>query len=203
MRPALFFSFGHPDGAMQQIAARPDVHGRIVIRDLYGFDETDLDDCHALLIGMHVDQRYLADRADRIAAFAQGGGTIVANGHMAYPFLPGLGLFQPLTDYALKDLVVSRVNPHPVWDGVDEQDLTFRRGVAGFYGRGWHEPPETATVINAIGASRRPVDFIYPVGEGRVLVHGGNDLWSFGGGDTTARLLPQFLAWLFAEEGPR
>ena len=45
------------------------------------------------------------------------------------------------------------------------------------------------------------MDFVYRVGAGRVLFHGGNDLWQYAGAtDTTGRIVPQLLDWLFLKE---
>ncbi len=174
--------------------------GRILRRDIYDWDDLDLSTYGSLLIAMHSDQRFLASRADQIARFLHEGGTVVANGHVAYPFLPGIGQARTLEHYGLADLRILRLAEHPIWDGVSGEDMTFRRGVAGFYGRAWHEPPPGALAVNAVGAENRPLDIVYPVGRGRVLLHGGNDLWQFGGTDSTGRLVPQFLAWLFSPE---
>ncbi|MFX9031475.1 hypothetical protein ABTN13_20280, partial [Acinetobacter baumannii] len=80
----------------------------------------------------------------------------------------------------LADLTVHRLADHPVWAGVDGGDLTFRRGVAGFYGRVWHDAPAGALIVNGIGPERRPLDFTYAVGAGTILFHGGNDLTGYG-----------------------
>jgi hypothetical protein len=199
MKPALALSYGFPDGAMAKLEAHPDAQGKIVSRDVYALERLDLDDYGALLISMHLDQRYLASRAAQIEGFLQGGGTVVANGHLAYPFLPGMTGVHALENYGLGDLAVKRLIDHPIWEGVSEHDLTFRRGVAGFYGRAWHDPPTAAVVVHALGVPGRPVDFIYPVGKGRVLFHGGNDLWQYAGSDSAGRILPQLLRWMFAE----
>jgi hypothetical protein len=38
---------------------------------------------------------------------------------------------------------------------------------------------------------------------GRLLVHSGDDLWSFAdGANTAARLAPQLIAWLLSEDFP-
>ena len=95
----------------------------------------------------------------------------------------------------VEDLDVRRAAPHPVWDGVAVEDLTSRRGVVGFYARGWHAPPEGARILHTIGPAELPVDFVYRVGAGRVLFHGGNDLWTFAANTSTRRLTPQLLAW--------
>jgi hypothetical protein len=152
---------------------------------------------------MHCDQRFLAGHSGLIEEFLQQGGTVVANGHLAYPFLAGIRGFHPIRNHRLDDLAIIRLVDHPIWSGVSEQALTFRRGVAGFYGRVWHDPPADATVVHALGRQDRPVDFIYPRGRGRVLFHGGNDLWQLGGDDATSRILPQFFQWLFSEDSRR
>ncbi len=103
--------------------------------------------------------------------------------------------FHGIDDYKVDDIAVLRLLDHPIWHGIAEHDLTFRRGVAGFYGRVWHEAPSGAAVIHALGRPDRPLDFIYPVGRGRVLFHGGNDLWQFGGG-ATGQLVPQLMQWI-------
>jgi hypothetical protein len=202
MKPALALTYGFPDGALARLASHPDASGRIATHDLYQLAGLDLAGFGSLLVSMHSDQRFLASRAAQIAAFLHNGGTVVANGHLAYPFLPGMTGVHPLQNYALEDLTVRRLTDHPIWAGVSENDLTFRRGVAGFYGRGWHQPPEGATVVHALGTPERPLDFIYRVGRGRVLFHGGNDLWQYGGGsDSTGRIVPQLLHWMFSGEG--
>jgi hypothetical protein len=200
MKPALALSYGFPDGAMAKLAAHPEAQGRIVSRDVYALEQVDLDAYGTLLVSMHLDQRYLAGRVAQIDHFLQGGGTVIANGHLAYPFLPGMTAVHALQEYSLRDLAVKRLVDHPIWEGVSEHDLTFRRGVAGFYGRAWHEPPAAAVIVHALGMADRPVDFIYPVGKGRVLFHGGNDLWQYGGSDSAGRILPQLLRWMFATE---
>jgi len=173
----------------------------IKIGSVYGRDLDELDNYNAILISIHVDQRRLAASAATIAAYLESGGTIVANGHIAYPYLPQLTPFQPIPNYRLADLIVYRHIAHPIWEGVATKDLSQRRGVGGFYARGWHSPPAGAQIIHSIGDTLRPVDFIYRVGAGRVLFHGGNDLWSFADPDSsTACLAAQLFDWLWRED---
>ncbi|PZA11718.1 hypothetical protein DNX69_11385 [Rhodopseudomonas palustris] len=164
--------------------------------DLYTLDAALLGSADALLIGMHMDQRFLQANTALLDDYVASGGRLVISGHIAHPFLTGQSPVQPLGGGGIADLTVSRAAPHPIWDGVALDDLTFRRGVAGFYGHAWHIPPDGATVIHTLGPDARPLDFIYRSGRGEVLMHGGNDLWSFGGDDSTRRLLPQLIAWL-------
>ncbi len=197
----LSLACGLADGATARLAKAAGAAGRVQAAGQYAFDELPLEQYDALLISMHADQRFLAARRERLDEFVRHGGTVVANGHVAYPFLTGLTPFQPIETYGLADLAVNREASHPVWEGVDPSDLTFRRGVAGFYGRGWHQPPDGATVHGSLGPRRLPLDFTWGLGRGRVLFHGGNDIWQFDSAqDSTRRIVPQLVHWLLSPE---
>lgn len=123
---------------------------------------------------------------------------MVINGHIAYPFLRWLQPFEVQTCPGLAGLQVARGERHPVFDGVDAEHLTYRRGVAGFYARGANPPPPDARVLNTLGPDSQPIDWLLSLpGGGRLLVHSGNDLWMYANGqDSAARIVPQLLAWL-------
>lgn len=197
-RAALLLTCGHAGEAGGALRRLSTPERQVVALDQYALDAAPLEDFTGLLIGMHSDQRFLAARADRLERYLRAGGTVVASGHHAYPFLPGVSLFRPSPAGHLRDLEVHRETEHAIWEGVSAGDLTFRRGVAGFYGRGWHEPPEGALVVHGLGPQHRPLDILWRVGAGRALLHGGNDLWQFGGGsgDSAGRIAPQLLAWV-------
>jgi hypothetical protein len=170
--------------------------GRVRGVDCYRLCPETLAGAAAILVGVHVDQRHLRSLSPMLDSFVAAGGRAVICGQVAIPFLTGLSLFRPLERYGVDDLVVHALQDHPVWAGVDLGDVTFTRGVAGFYGRGWHQPPDEALVVNGLGPSRLPLDYVYPLGSGEVLVHGGNDLWDWAEAtNSSARLTPQLLEW--------
>lgn len=172
--------------------------GRVEELDLYRLPEADLTGVRGLLLGVHLDQVFLQRQRPVLDEFLRGGGRLAVSAQVVLPFLAGLCRFVPLDYRGVPDLTVHRLAEHPVWRGVDPADLTFRRGVAGFYGRGYYpELPPDALVVHGLGAERRPLDAVYRHGEGAVLLHGGNDLWGYAGDDTTAaRMAPQLLDWL-------
>lgn len=174
---------------------------RAQVHMLPPFEPLSLAGLRALLIPAHADQRYLMQQQASLQTFLQGAGTIVINGHIAYPFLPWLSAFVPSADRGLDGLRVHRAAPHPVFEGVDPGHLTFRRGVAGFYARGGNPPPSGARVLNTLGPSAQAIDWELRLPQGgRILMHSGNDLWMYAGSaDSTGRLLPQLLAWLQGE----
>lgn len=163
--------------------------------DLPGRDPASV---NALLVGMHADQALLADRADWLARFFAAGGTLVVNGLLAYPFHPDLQSFRPLARPSRRALDVAIAAPdHPLFAGVDAADLTTRKGVAGFYGRGQVPPPTGARVLTTLDGGAVPLDWEWPVpGGGRILMHPGNDLWMYAFDDNSAaKLVPNLARW--------
>ncbi|CAB3860839.1 hypothetical protein [Achromobacter deleyi] len=171
---------------------------RAEARPLYELAQWDLTRVRALLVPANVDQRFLLTQRDRLEAYLLAGGAMVFNGHVAYPFLRWLAPFVPGAARGLDGLRVHRAADHPVFDGVQGEHLTFRRGVAGFYARGGNPPPEGAQVLNTLGSDALPVDWVLALpGGGRLLAHAGNDLWMYAGSaDTAGRIVPQLFAWL-------
>lgn len=169
--------------------------------DQYDLDKTDLSQFAALILPAHIDQRFVGTRSDQITTFLDQGGTLVFNGHVAWPMLPELKPFVPLERQSLENLMIYRVNHHPVFDGVDCNDLTFKRGVAGFYARGSNPPPDGAIPLHVLGKEQLVCDWLYerPKG-GRILMHSGNDLWMYiGSQNSTSRVVPQLCAWAGGE----
>lgn len=151
-----------------------------------------------LLVGMHADQALLAERADWLAAFFAAGGTLVMNGLLAYPFHPALQPFRPLARANRAALEVAIAAPdHPLFAGVEARDLTTRKGVAGFYGRGQVPPPDGARMLTTLDGGAVPLDWEWAVpGGGRLLMHPGNDLWMYARDDNSAaRLVPNLARW--------
>lgn len=183
----------------------PDVSGFVSDIDQiehYDLKSTDLSAYRALLLPAHLDQRYFGTLTGKVEAFLDAGGTLVFNGHVAWPMLPEFRPFRPLDRLTVDTLRIHRINPHPVFAGVDTEHLTFRRGVAGFYARGCNPPPDGAAVLHGVGPDRLPCDWVYerPTG-GRILMHAGNDLWMYvASTDSTARITPQLCDWAAGRE---
>jgi hypothetical protein len=188
------------DAPLPPRLARPEV-SRMTQDELAEPDA--LCDACAVLVPMHADQRQLAAVRPVLEGFLETGGTAVVCGQIAHPFLAELRPFVPLARMRPADLAVRIEAPHPVWAGVGADDLTFRRGVAGFYGRGENPPPVATRILTTVGHGRMAVDWLlHRSGGGRLLMHGGNDLWSFADDATSAaRLAPQLIAWLL--DAPR
>ncbi|PVB60176.1 hypothetical protein [Labrenzia sp. 011] len=166
-----------PDGAPKYV---DDIGGHTFdVAQQPVLESSDLPAYDGIVLTMHSDQKHLQSVSSRLESFLEGGGSVVFNGHVAHPFLTGLSPFRPIVQNGLESFRIHVEAGHALFDGLTSDDLTFQRGVAGFYSRGTNPPPEGATVLTTIGIDRAPVDWIAPVGRGKLFVHTGNDLFSF------------------------
>lgn len=184
-----------------------------------GFREVDVydlfDSCIPEVTGVYlsgdVDQEFLAAHRDRFDELVRAGLRVVVNGHVQRPFLTGLSRWRRAEYRGPADLALTRVHEHPVWAGVDPAALLYSTppgrytpeertqvGVAGFYGRGYYlDLPEGSTVVHTLGRIAGPIDLVFSLGAGEVLVHAGNDLMSFASEDRgTTALRANLLDWL-------
>lgn len=171
--------------------------------DIYELPALDIGRFRSLLIPGSVDQEWLYRHRGLIKTFLSEGRVVVFSGHLFRYWLPGAGLFVPKQIATFRDYAVRVVKPHPIFEGVLEEDITFRKGIAGFFARGHHPPPRGAEVLLAL-ADGEPVTYLDRSSSGgTILLHSGNDLWGYAGDESTAgRIAPQLLAWI-REEGAR
>lgn len=179
--------------------------------DMYELPSADLDPYIALIITGNVDQELLYRERGVIRSFLDGGKVVVFSGHLLHPWLPGAGTFVPKKIGSIHDYQVRAVTPHPIFEGVKEEDLTFRRGVAGFFARGHNPPAEGAEVLLELAGGEPIVYIDRHSTNGTILTHSGHDLLGFGmdglssedAPQTTARrIAPQLLDWI-RQEGAR
>lgn len=174
-------------------------HHRFDIIQQYEADRLDWTAYDAIILTTHSDQHHLYDLKDKFNAYLEAGGTVLFNGHVVKQFLPELTPFQVLPKRGRDDMLVKRAKDHPAFDGIDNETLSFRKGVSGFYGRGMNPPPEGAEVINVIGADDWPLDWISTrASGGRIFMHAGNDLWGFMmiGSPQNLPYVQRFFDWL-------
>lgn len=197
-------------------SARGDHHdddngARVREVDLYQLFESCTPETTGVYLSGDVDQEFLAGRLEEFDELVRGGLRVVVNGHVQRPFLTGLSRWRRAEYRGPADLALTRVNEHQVWRDVDPAALLYNTpsgtytlperaevGVAGFYGRGYYlDLPEGATVVHTLGRIAGPIDLVYPLGAGQVLVHAGNDLLQFASADRgTAVPRDNLIDWL-------
>ena len=173
---------------------------RMHVEDVYRLPELDLDPFAALHVSGMVDQEFLWREREVIAGFLDSGRVVVFCGQLLRPWLPGCGTFVPAPVTSYRDYVVRIVVRHPVFDGVEADDLTFRRGVAGSSPVATTRRPGAEVLAELAGG--QPVTWVdRSTTRGTIFVHAGNDLIGFADDSSAARLGPQLVDWVEAEAG--
>ncbi len=162
--------------------------------DCYALGSTDLTRYAALIITPTVDQEHLARWQHVIRDYLGGGGVVVFGGHLHRDWLPGASAFVPLTNQSLAGYRVVEVADHPIFRGISDE-LTFRRGVAGFFARGHHPVPAGAEVLTRLSGGE-PSTYLDRVSTaGTIVVQATSDLLSYCG--------EALLDWAVAESAQR
>ncbi|HKR49001.1 MAG TPA: hypothetical protein VJT72_05355 [Pseudonocardiaceae bacterium] len=155
--------------------------GRVERIDCYALGSTELGRYAVLIITTTVDQEHLARHRGAIRDFLDGGGVVIFGGHLYRDWLPGASPFVPLTERTLATYQVVEVADHPIFRGVRPEQLTFRRGVAGFFARGHHPVPDGAQVLTRL-AGGQPATYLDQVSTaGTILVQASSDLLGYCG----------------------
>lgn len=163
--------------------------------DLYELPSVELDRYSALLITDMVDQEFLWLQRQLVESFLADGGAVIFCGQLLREWLPGCGIFVPAPISSMRDYEVLIAEPHPVFAGVEADDLTFRRGVAGFFARGHHPPPPGAQVLATLAGGQPTTWIDRAATHGTVFAHAGNSLLSYSSDSSAGRLAPQLLDW--------
>ncbi len=166
----------------------------------YDFAQKDLNEIDVLIIPNFIDQEFLYTQREKIAGFLAQKKIVVYCGHLFREWLPGCGPFMPQHIRNYKDYEVFPTAQSTIFEGVTTADMTFKKGVAGFFARGYHHVPANAEILLTF-ANDKPVTYVDRSStNGTILVHAGRDLLGYADENkTTDRILPQFLAWLESE----
>jgi len=192
--------YGTPSGLFQ--AAVSQGVGQVVReRDL---TREHFDQASGLITTTHLDQLGFPVWSDAVQALLNRGGRWFFNGHILRELIPGLGIYQPIVRAKRSDLVLTALNPHPIFEGVDLKGLEENNGVAGFYGRGHNPLPAGATPVTGVGPNRFPLDWEWKLPSGgKMFSHAGNDLGAgMSGVNPTQELIgPRVIAWTLGDLG--
>ncbi|MEM0937111.1 MAG: hypothetical protein AAGJ91_14560 [Pseudomonadota bacterium] len=183
-------------GPPRSIAEPPDGHLTSIV-DQYDLDAVVLEGAQGVLLSQHLDERHLGEHAALLRGFLERGGAVVLNGPVARPYLDPPGAYTPLAATGARDWLLEIGAAHPIMTGVRAEELSYRRGVIGFWARGFFAPPEQAVVLTRFAASGHAADYVWTnAAGGRLFVHPGNDIWGYSGdGTTAAPIFARVLDW--------
>ena len=164
--------------------------------DQYDLGKVDLAGFRCLAINGFVDQEFLVTQKEKIRQFLDQKKIVIFCGNLFCDWLPGGSPFIPKQINSFADYTVSIAKSHPIFEGVLADDMTFNKGVAGFFARGHHPLPIGAEVLLTL-PNQEPITYIdrYST-KGTILVHVGNDLFgNMNQNKSTDRISNQLIQW--------
>jgi len=195
-------SGGHAFGVEgRAMAASNEPMDHITNLDQYELSTANLKEFNVLVITDFIDQEFLFEKKQIIEEFLNDGKIVIACTHIFRAWLPGVNLFMPKkiknhTDYDLKV-----INEHSIFHGVDMNELAVRKGVYGFYARGYHPLTNKNAEVVLAFQDETPITYIdRTTTKGTILAHSARDLLSYATGDNSTQLIAiQTLKWIEQE----
>lgn len=174
----------------------------LIFIDMYELPFTDLSAYKGLIITNYVDENFMWQHKTILENYLQGGGVIFSFAEMSRSYLPNAPIWQR-SPIAIKDRDMILCEPvHPIFEGIDPYDLNYRRGVKGFFTRGYFaDLPEGAEVI-VKDQQDAPIIYVDRTStNGTLIVGAGTDLYQvYRDEESSAKRLPaQILAYIRAE----
>lgn len=170
--------------------------------DIYSLETADLSAYKCLVITGFSDQDYLYEMRHIIRDFLAARKVVVFCGNLVTDWLPGGKPFVAKDIKRFSDYRIKKVIDHPIFQGVEEDDMTLKKGVAGFFARGHHPVPEGGEVLLTLNEGE-PITYIDRNStEGTILVHVGFDLFGYMQTDekkSTDRISMQLRNWVLEE----
>ncbi|MGE7988221.1 hypothetical protein [Lysinibacillus fusiformis] len=106
---------------------------------LYDLPYTDLRAYAGLIITNLVEEKFLFEHKSLLEQYLQQGGVIFSLTEVSMPWLVGVPNWKrspiPLKD---REIMIKEAN-HPIFAGIDAYDLNYRKGVRGFFSRGYFD----------------------------------------------------------------
>jgi hypothetical protein len=165
--------------------------------DVYDFPNANLEPYIALIIQGSIDQELLLREKEKIRKFVDRGKVLIFGGHLFLPWLPGASSFIPKEISSHRDYEVNFHQAHPIFEGVDTNELSYRKGVAGFFARGHHPLPAGAEVLLTL-PDGEPTLYIDRVStEGTLFVSSGNALLGYQDpAESTGQITKRLIEWI-------
>lgn len=168
------------------------------IIDQYQLTQHNLEPYCCIVVHDFADQEYLYKNRAIIQGFLEAGKIVIFGGHLFREWLPGCPIFTPRTIESHEDYNVYKKIDHPIFEGVDTDDMTYNKGVAGFFARVTHSPVPAGSDVLLTFRDGMAITYIDRQStKGTILVHSGRDLFAHRmQNKSTDRISTQLLQWI-------
>ncbi|MDM5334987.1 hypothetical protein QUF56_17465 [Ureibacillus composti] len=174
----------------------------LVFIDMYDLPNTDLSAYVGLIITNYVDEDFMMAHKRLFEDYLNKGGVIFSFAKMSQSYLPNAPIWYRSPIAIREREIILREPIATMFEGIDPYDLNYRRGVKGFFTRGYFkELPDGAEVIveDQLGA---PIIYVDRAStNGTLFVGSGTDLYQvYRDEESSANRLPRQILDTIREE---
>ncbi|OZI12644.1 aspartate/tyrosine/aromatic aminotransferase [Bacillaceae bacterium SAS-127] len=170
---------------------------------LYTYDlpYASIENYDGLIISNFVDEEFLLEHRLVIERYLQQGGVVCSFAEAFLPWLPCRETWMR-SNIPLRIREMVMIEPrHSIFKGVDPYDLNYRKGVKGFFSRGYMEPnrPVHPVITDEEGHYVAYIDT--ESSKGTMYISAGGDPFMIfrQSGNSTERIILQLIEWMTAE----
>jgi len=151
---------------------------RIVFIDMYDLPYTDLSAFIGLAITNYTDEQFMVDHKHLFEGFLNRGGVIFSMAEMEQSYLPNAPIWHR-SPTPIREREIILTNPdYPMFKNIDEYDLNYRKGVKGFFTRGYFKEVPAQSEIIVKDELDAPIMYVDRHSTNGVLIVGaGTDLY--------------------------
>lgn len=169
---------------------------------LYDLPYADLNVYEGIIITNVVEEAFLVEHKALLEQYLAQGGVIFSITETSLVWLPGVGIWKR-SPIPLKDREIMITEPvHPIFEGIEPYDINYRKGVRGFFSRGYFkEIPKHAEVL-ITDQSGVPIIYIDRQStNGTIIAGAGTDIYRvfIDEENTSSKLSVQLLAFIREE----
>ncbi|MDG0842143.1 hypothetical protein M4L39_01735 [Staphylococcus equorum] len=149
----------------------------LVFLNVYDLPNTNLNTFDGVIISNHIDEPYLLAHDDILTDYINQGGVIFTLVEKSLPWLNCVSSWErspiPLKDRALE----VKATDNGLFENIKVKDLEYRRGVRGFFSRGYFETvPEQAKVL-ITDQEQKPIVYVDRTHKGTIYAGAGTDMY--------------------------
>ncbi|MGE7604223.1 hypothetical protein ACQKL5_17265 [Peribacillus sp. NPDC097675] len=172
----------------------------LVFLQLYDIPFADFSAYAGVIVTNFVEEAFLLEHKEIIENYLNAGGVILSQTENFLPWLPGCGNWMR-SPISLKDREIRLTEPvHPMFAGIDPYDLNYKKGVRGFFSRGYLEAPDHSEIIVEDQEGKAIIYIDRKTTGGTIVAGAGTDLYRFGIEENSSRVLrQQILTWIREE----
>lgn len=169
---------------------------------LYDLPYADLNAYEGIIITNFVEEAFLLEHKALLERYLAQGGVVFSMVEISLPWLPGVGSWER-SPIPLKTREIIITEPvHPIFVGVDAYDINYRKGVRGFFSRGYFDEIPNGGEVLITDQSGVPIIYLDRQStKGTIIAGAGTDIYRvfIDEDNTSSKLSEQLLIFIRAE----